>query len=116
MGDREREFVLRMIGPGKTLMEKFMFRGKRREDLEELKKFSANTYQRYTGKKASDWDTHGVYTMILALQTCDSAAYTSMALTRAKEQPGVVYRNANAQFEKNFEGKRGIIRRRARIK
>ena len=116
VGDREREFVLRMIGPGKTLMEKFMFRGKRREDLEELKKFSANTYQRYTGKKANDWDAHGVYTMILALQTCDSAAYTSMALTRAKEQPGVVYRNANAQFEKNFEGKRGIIRRRARIK
>lgn len=111
MGDRDREFVLRMIGPGKTMVEKYLLEGRRNEDLNAIKKFCANTFQKYTGKRASDWDAHGVYSMILALQTCDSAAYTTMALTRSKERAGVVYRNAGT-FNKSFKAggltKRGV--------
>ena len=114
VGGKEREFVLRMIGPGKEMIERFLFNGKRKEDLNEIKKFCANTFQKYTGTKASDWDAQGVYSMILALQTCDSAAYTTMALTRSKDQPGVVYRNKGV-YNDTFKTK-GLTRRKASIK
>ena len=112
--DKEREFVLRMIGPGKTMVEQFLLGDRRKEDLDKIKQFCADTFQNYAGKKASEWDAHGVYSMIVALQTCDSAAYTTMALTRAKEQPGVVYRN-NGVFNSSFHI-RGLTRRKANFK
>lgn len=114
--DKDREFVLRMIGPGKSLVENYVLKSRRSEDLKEIQRFCANTFQKYTGRRASDWDAHGVYSMILALQTCDSAAYTTMALTRSKERSGVVYRNANAKFDQNFDERRGLIGRSAKIK
>ena len=114
VGDKEREFVLRMIGPGKRMVEQFLLGGRRKEDLDEIKKFCANSFQKYTGKKGSDWEAHGVYSMILALQTCDSAAYTTMALTRSKEQPGVVYRNKGV-FNSSFNVK-GLTRRKVNFK
>lgn len=114
VGDKDREFVLRMIGPGKSLVENYILKGRKSEDLKEIQRFCANTFQKYTGKKAGDWDALGVYSMILALQTCDSAAYTTMALTRSKEREGVIYRNAGVYNDSFRVG--GLTRRGAEIK
>ena len=114
MEQRNRELILRMIGPGKALMEDYILGGRKKENLEEVRNFCANTFRRYTGRKASEDDAHGIYTMILALQTCDSAAYTDMALTRSKDNRGVVYRNVEA-FNKSFEAF-GMTHRGAKLK
>jgi len=84
------------------MVEDYLFRSPRKETFDKVIRFSANTFQKYTGKDASKEDAFGVLSMLMAMQTCDSAAYTDMALTRSTDGNNVVYRNARS-FNKSFD-------------
>ncbi len=111
--DRTREFVARLIGPGKEMTENIIFRN--RGNMQEVRRFCTNTFQRFTGYQPSDEDARGIFQLCLILQTCDSAAYTDMALTRSVGNRGVFYRNSPS-FNSAFEGSHGLTGRKTKLK
>ena len=68
----------------------------------------------YLNTDQVDDDTiQGFKNMLMVLQTCDSAAYTTMAVTRTKG--GIRYRN-HGSFNSSFEDYKGFTGKRARLK
>lgn len=78
-------------------------------------KFCKKTMQDYLGTKFVDKSTvTGFRDMLMVLQTCDSAAYTTMAVTRSAKN-GVRYRNYGS-FDESFEPFHGLTGHRVKLK
>ncbi len=113
---KTQDFVLKLIGEGKERVGHYLLqKNPSARELDEIGRFCAEAYEAYTGEKASDNTVNGVFDLCLMLQTCDSAAYTDMALTRARDKKGVYYRNYPS-FNKSFKNERGLTGRRGKLK
>lgn len=113
--DRNRELVLNLIGPGKEMVAKYELGGRPFNQVAGMIQFCAGVFEQYTGQKATENDAIGIYDLCLMMQTCDSAAYTTMALTRSKENPDVYYRNFGS-FDNSFDKAQGLTHRKGRFK
>ena len=107
------ELITTMIGEGMDWSKRIFIDQK--TDTNQLKQFSLfceNTMKKYLQTNQVDQGTVlGFVNMLRVLQTCDSAAYTTMAVTRG---PRGYYRNFGV-FNKSFEPFSGFTGDRARI-
>ena len=102
-----------MVGDGMKWTERWMIKRDRSSGTQ-FYDFCARTMKDYLGKnRVSSKTVFAFRCMLEVLQTCDSAAYTTMAVTRAKN--GVVYKNYGA-FNDAFDSNHGLTGHRARIK
>lgn len=91
IGIDNRWLILNMIGDGMDLTSRWVVN---REDSarRELYDYCKKTMQFYTrNSEVSDGTVIGFMNMLMVLQTCDSAAYTTRAVTRSKD--GIEYYN-----------------------
>lgn len=106
------DFIIAMIGNGMDYTKYWMLKRDRRAG-EAFHAFCKETMQRYLGRADVDQKTIlGFRNMLEILQTCDSAAYTTMAVTSTNN---VYHRNAGS-FDASFEEFRGLTGHRARLK
>ena len=111
----DRSLVLDMISNGMNFANRYYVK-RDRSVYEEFHEYGKKTMQKYLGKDDVDEETiTGYVKMLEVLQTCDSAAYTTMAVTRSSKDEGIVYRNSGS-FNNSFEKYRGLTRRRARLR
>lgn len=109
-----RELVLSMIGDGLEYASRWMVKRERGVGRE-FYGFCEKTMKDYLGTNEVDPETvTGFRNMLEVLQTCDSAAYTTMAVTRSTRN-GVVYRNYGS-FNSSFEPFHGLNGHRAKFK
>ena len=113
------KLIKTMIGEGMKWTERWMIRRDRSSGTQ-FYDFCARTMKEYLGTNRVNQKTIFAFrNMLEILQTCDSAAYTTMAVTRSAD--GIVYRNYGS-FNDTFKpnGKpdsfQRLIGRRARIK
>lgn len=107
--------VLEMISNGMNFANRYYVK-RDRGVYEEFHEYGKKTMQKYLGKDDVDEETiTGYVKMLEVLQTCDSAAYTTMAVTRSSKDEGIMYRNSGS-FNNSFEKYRGLTRRRARLR
>lgn len=108
------KLIKAMIGEGMMWAERYMIRRADESAMEGYLEFCERTLGEYMGTdKVSRETLDGFGNMLAVLQTCDSAAYTTMAVTRSAN--GVRYRNYGS-LNDSFEDFRGLTGRRARIK
>ena len=94
-----RELILAIIGEGLELTGRWVFKEDPEADRK-LDDFSKRTLKKFLGKFFVNSDTiTGFRRLLEILQMCDSAAYTTMGITRSKS---VYYRNNNS-FGKSFK-------------
>ena len=116
LSEKERWLVLRLIGKGMEVTERYVLRGNEDKSvLRDFKTFCAETVQKYSGKEPTSEEIKGLRDICLVLQTCDSAAYTDMAVTRSAKQRELYYRNSPS-FNRSFDNSRkGIDGRGVRM-
>lgn len=110
---KNRDLILKMIGEGMELTNRFAVRHDETASAD-LQSFCAETLRDYMDDRPSRSDVVGLRNMLMVLQTCDSAAYTDMAITRDTNS-GIIYRNAPV-FNHSFESAHGTTGRKARLK
>ena len=120
--DKEtRGLVDRMISIGKTLMSDFKLRGNKDPQLRaqlkrQIDEFCRKSFKECLGVEPDEDMISGMSTMLDVLQTCDSAAYTTMGVTKVRKGNGtIVYRNAGS-FNSSFQPFHGFTGGRARMK
>ena len=106
------ELVLSMISEGMERTTDFSIKAKEGSNVS-FYNYCSDTIGKYLGKPATEEETYGFGQMMLALQTCDSAAYTDMATTRSTNSN---YRHRNyASFNKSFRRKSGLTGRKLKL-
>ena len=111
--DKTQNLIIAMIGDGADLTTNWAVR--HFEGAEKtLDIFCRKTMIDYLGNNASEQDVAGFKNLLLTLQTCDSAAYTDMALTRSKDGQ-YIYRNY-PEFNGSFKHKAGLNNRKLELK
>ena len=102
------ELVVNMITDGKRLIERAYTDNARRgidhpdiNQLDNLRNFCFIQLQKYGLENITVSDIDGLAELCLILQTCDSAAYTTMGVTHDSDNPGLYYRNYPS-FEASF--------------
>lgn len=109
-----QKLILSMIGTGSDYAVRWGIDHDPEVD-QEFHDFCKNTIKEYLGTMFVDNATvTGFRDMLMVLQTCDSAAYTTMAVTRSARS-GVRYRNYGA-FDRSFEPFHGLTGHRAKLK
>lgn len=110
--EKNQKLILAMIGEG-SMYAKWWGVEHERVD-KEFYDFCERTMQEYLGVKHVDRHTAtGFRDMLMVFQTCDSAAYTTMAVTRNRDT-GVRYRNYGS-FNKSFEDYHGLTGNRVKL-
>ena len=119
---RIAELVVNMITDGKRLAERAYTDNARCgidhpdiNQLDNLRDFCFIQLQRYGLGNITDGDIDGLAELCLILQTCDSAAYTTMGVTHDSDNPGLYYRNYPS-FEESFVSPVNMSREGARLK
>lgn len=108
------ELILSMIGEGLDLTSELIMDRGNVAIKWKLKNYCETIAKKFLGTNQVDQDTiTGFGLMLEILQTCDSAAYTTMAVTRAKNN--VRYRNYGS-FNSSFDDYKGFTGRRATLK
>ncbi len=108
------ELVLSMIGEGMSFTSEMIANRGSIVSKWRLMNYCERIAKKYLDTDQVDRETIvGFRNILEILQTCDSAAYTTMAITRA--QNNVRYRNYGS-FDSSFEGYTGFTGRRARLK
>ena len=111
--DATSELVLSMIGEGLELTSKLIANRGNKETKKEILAFCEKIAGQYLGTEQIDRDTITGFRLILEiLQTCDSGAYTAMAVTRASN--GARFRNPNS-FGSSFADYPGFTGNRVRL-
>ena len=111
--DATSNLVISMIGEGKELAGRSII-GHDSGATKKLHHFCKKIAQEYVGPEAADEGTVlGFMNLLEVLQLCDSAAYTTMAITRSKR--GIRYRNYGS-FNGSFDPFHGFTGRRANWK
>ena len=116
-----RGLVTAMISRGKNLMSDYKLKGDKDPQLKDklrkdINRFCADCLEQYLGIEPDGATVTGMKTMLEVLQTCDSAAYTTMGVTRSKRGNGIIsYRNAGS-FNGSFHPFHGFTGRRVRMK
>jgi hypothetical protein len=109
--------IIAMIGQGKDYVFNYIMY-KNQSSAEQLNRFCENTIQSYLGISPTDRESvKGFRNMLKIIQTCDSAAYTTMSTTRKAN--GIRYWNSGGRkgsFNASFEPYHGFTGRRARFK
>jgi hypothetical protein len=108
-----RKLIVGIIGEGQKLTTRAFIRG----DIgarKELLSFCHDLLIEYGAKNIAKEDVHGLANMCLIVQTCDSAAYTDMAITRS-EKSNFYYRNSPS-FNSSFHPPVSITKQDARLK
>lgn len=107
------ELITTMVGKGMEWTRRWML--KREQGTgQQFYAFCQETMKRYLGTEQVDPKTViGFRNMLEVLQTCDSAAYTTMAVTRTN---GAIYYRNHPSFNDSFESFQGLTGQRARIK
>lgn len=109
-----QKLILSMIGTGSDYAASWGI-DHNPEIGQEFYDFCKKTMQDYLGTRFVDkYTITGFRDMLMVLQTCDSAAYTTMAVTRSAKN-GVRYRNYGA-FNGSFESFHGLTGNRAKLK
>ena len=107
------ELILSMIGEGLELTSELIMNRGNVVTKWKIMNFCEEIAKKYLGTEQVDQDTVTGFRKILeVMQTCDSAAYTTMAITRASN--GVKYRNYGS-FNSSFQGYKGLTGKRARL-
>ena len=109
-----RKLITKMIGDGLEYTTRWMI--KREQGLDsKFYAFCEQTMKEYLGTNAVDSSTvTGFRNLLEVLQTCDSAAYTTMAVTRSAKD-GIFYRNYGS-FNNSFEPFHGLSGNRVKLK
>ena len=106
------ELIKTMIGEGMDWTHRWMIK-RDKSGGRQYYQFCEDTMKRYLGKKHVDEKTvMGFRNMLEVLQICDSAAYTTMAITRTTNGS---YRNYG-MFNRTFDTYHGLTGQRARIR
>jgi hypothetical protein len=108
-----RKLIVGIIGESQKLTTRAFIRG----DVgarKELLSFCHDLLTEYGAENITKEDVQGLANMCLIVQTCDSAAYTDMAITRS-EKLGVRYRNSPS-FNNSFHPPVSITRQDVRLK
>lgn len=114
-----RDLVLMMIGEGKSLAsdciqantseERSVIRVKMNKVCSSFLKYCLNV-------EPTPDTVNGMRQMLETIQNCDSAAYTTMGITRAKKSNGIIsYRNYKS-FNGSFDPFHGFTGRRVRMR
>jgi hypothetical protein len=110
---RTQKLITSMIGDGADLTSNWVVH-KEMGAERVLDGFCRKTMMEYLGGDITEDDVAGFKNLLLTLQTCDSAAYTDMALTRSRDGN---YRYKNfPQFNKSFRRKAGLNNRKLELK
>ena len=111
--------VLMMIGKGKSLASDYIRAGSKEErDVISVKmsKLCASSLKYYLNIEPTNDTVTGMRLMLKGIQNCDSAAYTTMGITRAKKSNGIIsYRNYKS-FNGSFDPFHGFTGRRVRMR
>lgn len=110
-----RKLILAIIGQGLKYASHYMIDRSSGDEEEKFNQFCEDTMKNYLQTDEVDQETViGFRNMLEVIQTCDSAAYTTMAVTRSARD-GIVYRNYGS-FNSSFDPYHGISGKRARFK
>lgn len=112
------DLIIGIIGDAQILTTQAFIRGNSKAE-KSLRQYSIMLAKNFNqGKALSDQEitaqARGIYNMCLILQTCDSAAYTDMAVTR-NEKTGIYYKNYPS-FNQSFESKTNSFNRQIKFK
>ena len=111
---KTEQLILSMIGTGSDYAARWGI-DHDPEVGQEFYKFCKSTIKEYLGTMfVDDATVTGLRDMLMVLQTCDSAAYTTMAVTRSAKS-GIRYRNYGA-FNQSFEPFHGLTGHRVKLK
>lgn len=80
-----------------------------------LDSYCREQLRNYSGDEASDGEAIGLRRLCLAIQTCDSAAYTRMGITHDTNRPEIYYRNYGS-FDESFKHTSGPSGTNAELK
>ncbi len=97
-----RELITSMIGEGMDETTKWAIKGEEGSG-QSFYDYCQRTVGNYLGQKPSQDEVYGFAQMMLTLQTCDSASYTDMAVTRA-QYGGYMHKNSPS-FNRSFKRK-----------
>jgi hypothetical protein len=112
--DATMRLVLSVIGEGMSITSELIRGGGNMVTRWRLRCFSEKIAKEYLGVKRVDKDTViGFENLLKVIQTCDSAAYTIMAVTTNEGR--INYRNYGS-FDPSFEQFKGFTGRRARLR
>ena len=110
-----RKLILAIIGQGLKYASHYMIDRSSGDEEEKFNQFCEDTMKNYLQTDEVDQETViGFRNILEVIQTCDSAAYTTMAVTRSARD-GIVYRNYGS-FNSSFDPYHGISGKRARFK
>ena len=114
INDTTRHLVTSMIGEGMEITSELIMDPSNIATKWKLYIFCEKIAKEYLNTNQVDKNTIRGFKNILAiLQTCDSAAYTTMAVTRASDN--IRYRN-HGSFNSSFDSFKGFTGKRARLK
>ena len=112
--DQTSNLILSMIGDGMELTWGHVSDRNNREKRLKLWNYCGKMAADYLGKSSvSAEEVHGFELLLSVLQTCDSAAYTTMAVTKPSRR-GISYRNQGV-FNGSFSRFHGFTGRRIRF-
>ena len=112
--DATSELILSLIGEGLDLSSELIMDRGNVYTKWKISNYCEKIAKKYLTKEEVDQDTIIGFRHILEIiQTCDSAAYTTMAITRASN--GIRYRNYGS-FNSSFDNYKGFIGKRAKLK
>ncbi len=112
--DDLRELVITMIGDGMDASTDWAVHG---GSSQKFYVFCKRTVGNFLGTVPSHDDVYGFAQMELALQTCDSGAYTDMAITRQRINDSSYFNYRNSpSFNSSFVRKASLSKRRAALK
>ena len=112
--DATRHLITSMIGEGLGITSELIMDRGNVATKWRLYYFCEKIAKEYFNTDQIDKDTiNGFINILTVLQTCDSAAYTTMAVTRASDNTR--YRN-HGSFNSSFDPFKGFTGKRARLK
>lgn len=110
--ERTQNLIISLIGNGMRITEKMVINRGDKDTMLEFKNYCFKIATEYLGENADTDSAYGFKCLMEVLQTCDSAAYTTMAVTRG--QNDVFYRNSGS-FNGSFDPYRGLTGGRVRL-
>lgn len=112
LDDRTTDLIQKLIGPAQKLTSDIIVRGKE-EAIPALATLAAESLERFSGQKPSAEMIKAFVDISEIIQTCDSGAYTTSAVTRSDKNG--YYRN-HGSFNDSFLAPNDITRNRLVMK
>lgn len=108
-----RDLIVSMIGDGMEQTTAWAIRGEEGSG-DSFYNYCKGTMGKFLERQPSQDEVYGFAQMMLTLQTCDSASYTDMAVTRS--QYGKYKHRNSPSFNRSFNPKTGLTGRKLGLK